>query len=127
VGDQLSSISKVIRVTTEPGICGLTCVIEVEKKTKYSVSLQVAESDCKHVKRLFQNLHEMNMRELFSPVSKNPVFLSAQQAGCHPSCPIPVAALKAAEVAMEMALPRDVTIKFRSKRTKRSHGSRPPV
>lgn len=107
-----SSSSEAIRVKIEPGICGFGCVIEVHKKARYTVSLQVAESDCKHVRRLFQNLHEMNMKDLFAPISRNPVFLSAQQAGCHPSCPIPVAALKGVEVAMGMALPRDVTIRF---------------
>jgi hypothetical protein len=45
-------------------------------------------------------------------MTKNPVYVSAQQAGCHSSCPVPVAVLKAVEVAMEMALPRDVRIKF---------------
>jgi hypothetical protein len=110
-----SSSSKAIRVKIEPGICGFGCVIEVHKKARYTVSLQVAESDCKHVRRLFQNLHEMNMKDLFAPISRNPVFLSAQQAGCHPSCPIPVAALKGVEVAMGMALPRDVTIRFTSR------------
>jgi hypothetical protein len=123
VGNPSSSSSKAIRVKIEPGICGFGCVIEVQKKAKYIVSLQVAESDCKHVRRLFQNLHEMNMRDLFSPISKNPIFLSAQKAGCHPSCPIPVAALKGVEVAMEMALPRDVTIRFRSRKSKKTHGS----
>lgn len=112
--DPSSSSSKAIRVKIEPGICGFGCVIEVHKKARYTVSLQVAESDCKHVRRLFQNLHEMNMRDLFAPISKNPVFLSAQKAGCHPSCPIPVAALKGVEVAMEMALPRGVCIRFTS-------------
>ncbi len=34
-------------------------------------------------------------------------------ARCHSSCPIPAAVLKAAEVAMSMALPRDVSIEFR--------------
>lgn len=113
--DPSSSSSKAIRVKIEPGICGFGCVIEVHKKARYTVSLQVAESDCKHVRRLFQNLHEMNMKDLFAPISRNPVFLSAQQAGCHPSCPIPVAALKGVEVAMGMALPRDVTIRFTSR------------
>ncbi len=112
-----SSSSKAIRVKIEPGICGFGCVIEVHKKARYTVSLQVAESDCKHVRRLFQNLYEMNMGDLFSPISKNPIFLCAQKAGCHPSCPIPVAALKGVEVAMGMALPRDVTIRFTSGKT----------
>ncbi len=118
--DQSSSSSKVIRVIVEPGICGFGCVIEARKKARYTVSLQVSESDCKHVKRLFQHLHEMNMRDLFSPISKNPIFLYAQQAGCHPSCPIPVAALKGVELAMEMALPGDVTIRFTVRKDKRT-------
>jgi len=46
------------------------------------------------------------------PVTRNPVYLAAQKSGCHPSCPIPAAVLKAAEVAMEMALPRDASIRF---------------
>jgi hypothetical protein len=54
----------------------------------------------------------MTLKELFAPVNRNPVFVSAQRAGCHPSCPIPVAILKAVEVAMGMALPRDAVIKF---------------
>jgi hypothetical protein len=120
VEDPSSSSSKAVRVKIEPGICGFGCVVEVHKKARYTVSLRVAESDCKHVRRLFQNLHEMNMRDLFAPISKNPVFLSAQKAGCHPSCPIPVAALKGVEVAMEMALPRDVKIRFASRKGKRT-------
>ena len=54
----------------------------------------------------------MTLKELFMPVTRNPVYIAAEQSGCHPSCPIPAAALKAVEVAMEMALPRDVSIRF---------------
>jgi hypothetical protein len=57
-------------------------------------------------------VEKITMKQLFAPVTRNPVFLSAQKAGCHPSCPIPVAILKAVEVAMDMALPRDAVIKF---------------
>jgi hypothetical protein len=45
-------------------------------------------------------------------LSRNPIFVSAERARCHASCVIPVAVAKAAEVALEMALPRDVTITF---------------
>ena len=121
--DHSSSSSKVIRVKVEPGICAFACVVEVHRKARYIVSLQVADSECKHVRRLFQNLHEMTMKDLFSPINKNPIFSAAEKAGCHPSCPIPVAALKGAEVAMEMALPRDVTIRFKSRKSRRTHGS----
>lgn len=121
-----SASSKVIRLKVEPGVCGFACVIEVHKEGRYTVSLRVADSDCMHVRRLFQNLHGMDMRDLFAPITTNPVFLSAQQAGCHPSCPVPVAALKGAEVAMGMALPRNVTIRFVSRKGKKTHGCETP-
>jgi Family of unknown function (DUF6951) len=77
-----------------------------------SVSIFITQSECKQIQRLAGSLTEMGLRELFTPVTRNPVFVLAQQAGCHPSCPVPVAVLKAVEVAMEMALPRDVEIRF---------------
>jgi hypothetical protein len=52
------------------------------------------------------------MPELFKPVSRNPVYRAAEKSGCHSSCVIPAAVLKAVEVAMGMALPREVLITF---------------
>ncbi len=105
-------MTQTIRVEAEPGICGFPCVIEARKKGPRAVSLKITGSECEHIKRLSENVVEMGLRDLFKPITKNPVYVSAQQAGCHPSCPVPVAVLKAAEVAMDMALPRDVRIKF---------------
>ena len=110
--DQTQSKSKVVRVMAEPGICGFPCVIEARRTGRYTVSVKIKDSECKHGKRLSGLVEKMTLRELFAPLSKNPVFVSAQRAGCHPSCPVPVAILKAVEVAMEMALPKDVVIKF---------------
>jgi hypothetical protein len=101
-----------VRVTAEPGICGFPCVIEARRTGRYTVSIKIEGSECKHGKRLAGLVEKMSMKQLFAPVTRNPVFLSAQKAGCHPSCPIPVAILKAVEVAMDMALPRDAVIKF---------------
>ena len=106
-------MTQTIRVEAEPGICGFPCVIEARKKGPRAVSLKITGSECEHIKRLSENVVEMGLRDLFKPITKNPVYVSAQQAGCHPSCPVPVAVLKAAEVAMDMALPRDVYIKFK--------------
>jgi hypothetical protein len=112
VGNRSSSKSKIIRVTAEPGICGFPCVIEARRTGRYTVSIKIKGSECKHGQLLSGIVKKMTMKELFAPVTRNPVFLSAQRAGCHPSCPIPVAILKAVEVAMEMALPRDAVIRF---------------
>ena len=110
--EQKADQQPLIRVNVDPGICGFTCVIEGEKKEKYLVELHGQGSECKHIQRFFQQVREINLRDLFAPISKSPVFQAAQQSGCHPMCLVPVAALKTAEAAMEMALPRDAQIKF---------------
>jgi hypothetical protein len=53
----------------------------------------------------------MTLSELFLPISRNPVYMAAEKSGCHASCVIPAAVLKAVEVAMQMAVARDVQIK----------------
>jgi len=110
--EQKAEQKPLTRVTVDPGICGFPCVIEGEKKDKYLVELRGQGSECQHIQRFFEQVREINLRDLFAPISKSPVFQAAQRSGCHPMCPVPVAALKTAEVAMEMALPRDAQIKF---------------
>jgi hypothetical protein len=57
----------------------------------------------------------MNLNELFLSVSHNPVYRAAEKSGCHASCVVPMAVLKAVEVAMEMAVARNVHIKVEVK------------
>ncbi len=102
----------VTQVTVDPGICGFPCVIQVRKDDARTVSIEISGSECEQIKKLAGQLKRMTMQELFLPVSKNPAFLFAQKSGCHPSCPVPVAVLKAVEVGMEMELPRQVCINF---------------
>lgn len=104
-----------ICVTVDPGICGFSSVIRACKEKKRLVRLKITGSGCKQIQRISKSLKEITLSELFVPVRRNPVFLSAERAGCHPSCPIPVAILKVAEVAMDMALPREVQLKFELK------------
>jgi len=114
VKKQSEKRNAVVRATVNPGICGFPCVIEAKGEGKNAVSIEMSGSECKQIRHLFDHLKEINLWELFAPISKNPVYRWAQKGGCHPSCPIPAAILKAAEVAMEMALPREVTINFES-------------
>jgi hypothetical protein len=107
-GDQPRPIS----VTVDSGICGFTCCIKAWKIEKRAVGLEISESECQQIQRFSERLSKLTLREIFAPVTRNPVYLAAEQSGCHPSCPAPAAVLKAAEVAMEMALPRDASIRF---------------
>jgi len=114
VGTELEPKNHVMRVKAEPGVCGFTCVIEAHRKSRRLVSIEIIGSECKQILQLAKTLKKIDLTELFAPITQNPVYVSAQRSGCHPSCPIPMAVLKAVEVAMDMALPRVVMITFES-------------
>jgi len=94
------------------GICGFACHIKAWKIDKRTVGLEISESECQQIQQFSKLLTKLTLNEIFMPVTRNPVYLAAEKSGCHASCPIPAAVLKAAEVAMEMALARDVSIRF---------------
>ena len=112
---QIQGENHPVHMAVDSGICGFPCVIKASKITNQRVLVQIIGSECEHVKRFSEQLSEIEMRDLFKPISRNPAFLCAERAGCHPSCPIPLAVVKAVEVAMELALPRNVCMKFVSK------------
>ncbi len=99
-------------MTVEPGICGFACVIKARKIGAREVSLEISGSDCEQIQRLAERLKILSIKELFTPLSRNPVYVATEKSGCHLSCAIPVAIIKAAEVALELALPQEVHIKF---------------
>jgi hypothetical protein len=94
------------------GICGFTCRIKAWKIDKKTVGLEISESECQQIQDYSELIRQLTLNEVFMPVTRNPVYLAADQSGCHPSCPVPAAVLKAAEVALNMALPRDASIRF---------------
>lgn len=99
-------------VSVNAGICGFNCLIKAWKIGKRAVGLAISESECQQIQKFSEILSKLTLKEVFMAVTRNPVYLAAEQSNCHPSCPVPAAVLKAAEVAMEMALPRDAMIRF---------------
>ena len=99
-------------VTVDPGICGFGCRIKVRKQNPRQVTIEIRESECQQIHRLSGRLKEMSLKDLFLPLTRNPVYIAAEKAGCHPSCVIPCAVLKTVEAALKMALPRTVHIEF---------------
>jgi hypothetical protein len=98
--------------SVDAGICGFTCRIKAWKIDKRTVGLEISESECQQIQDFAEQLSQLSLDEIFMPITRNPVYLAVERSGCHPSCPIPAAVLKAAEVAMEMALARDASIRF---------------
>lgn len=107
------SQSKETTIVVETGICGFNCIVRAKKADKRSVQVSVIGSECKMVEELSNTLGKISISDLFSQVTKNPVFLCAERAGCHPTCIIPFAILKAIEVEMGMALPKKAGIDFK--------------
>jgi hypothetical protein len=101
-----------ISISVEPGICGFCCQVKAWRQNKHRATIEITGSQCKMVQKMAENLKEIRMRDIFVPHSRNPVFKAADQAGCHLTCSVPVAALKAAEVVLELALPREACISF---------------
>ena len=107
-----NGLSKDTCAAVNAGICGFTCRIKAWKVDKKTVGLEISESECQQIQDFSELLSQLTLNEIFMPITRNPVYLAAEQSGCHPSCPVPAAVLKAAEVAMEMALARDASIRF---------------
>ena len=101
-------------VRVDPGICGFACTVCAQKLEARLVKIDIEGSECKQIQRLSELISQIGLRDIFVPLTRNPVFVSAEKAGCHPSCVIPTAVIKAAEVALGLALKRDVVIQFKS-------------
>ena len=104
--------SQTITLNIDPGICGFPCQIQAWKKDGRAAGLAITGSDCKMVRRLSELLQEVSLKALFLPLTKNPVFLSAEKARCHNACPVPSAVVKALEVALDLAVQKDVAFRF---------------
>ena len=101
-----------IHLFIEPGICGFCCQVEARRLDKQRALIEITGSQCELVQKLAGNIKEVTLQDVFTRQTINPVFKAAEKAGCHLTCPVPVAVLKAAEVALELALPRKVSISF---------------
>lgn len=99
-------------MSVSPGACGFTCLIRANQSGRRSVSIAIEDSACDQIRRLSERVTALSLKELFMPLTRNPVYAAAQSCGCHASCVIPAAVLKAAEVCMGMAVARDVEMCF---------------
>ena len=95
----------------DPGICGFSTHIQAFRNGRRSVRIEI-ESACDKIQKLSSFLGKLNLKSVLSPISKNPVFIGAEKSGCHSCCPIVISVIKAAEVALEIAFPKDVQIAF---------------
>ena len=101
-----------IRIIVKPGICGFSCQVEARRLDKQHAVIEIIGSECELIQKLSESLRKVTLDDIFVPHTRNPVFKAAENAGCHLTCPVPVAVLKASEVALELALQCDAQIIF---------------
>lgn len=97
-------------IRVNPGICGFAAAVSAEKVDKRRVRLRIT-SDCLQVRKMAEELGEIDMAALFKPASSSPIYAAA---ACllHPPCAVPLAIIKAVECEMGLALPKNVTLEF---------------
>jgi hypothetical protein len=111
--------AKEVRVIVDPGNCGFRCSILAIRQAEKNVRISM-QSECPQVQRLADLVGTVDLNVLFLPVVRNHVFHSAAKVACHTSCLVPLGLIKAAEVALGLALSQDATMRFVSGREKES-------
>lgn len=103
---------KHVRVIVQPGDCGLETILTLVSRAPRMVGLKSVDSECKRVHRLLRLLKSIDLAHIFYPISKNPVYMAAENAGLHPSCAVPAALLKGMEISLDLAVPKNTSAMY---------------
>ena len=99
-------------VQVDPGVCRLHSTI-LARTDGSSIEFEVLHSDCPQVRNLKGVLRRMEVWDVMRmPFNQNTVYEICGQVLKHSSCPVPMAMVKAAETAAELALRKPVTVTF---------------
>ena len=99
------------KVVVDAGICGFSTAIEVVRLSARRVRI-IITSDCEMVSKIGEQSKELDWQNILSQREGSLLYKSAFQCIRHIACPVPVAIIKAIEVEVGIALPRDVVIRF---------------
>jgi hypothetical protein len=99
------------KLRVDPGICGLSAIVEVNKKAQETFHVTI-HSDCPAIQKLGEEIADLELVDIFKPILSNPVYQMASLCVQHASCPVSSGILKAIEVEAGMALPKEASIKF---------------
>ena len=99
------------KVIINPGVCGFTAEVVVEKKEDKNFSVTIT-SECPMVSKLETEIAELALRDAFRNFVNNPVYRKGAACLRHVACPVPSGILKALEVEAGLNVPKDVSITF---------------
>ena len=101
------------KVEVEPGPCKMTTVIVAKPSDDMMSVIFEVQSTCKFVQKMAAAVPSINpYDELNRNFAESEIYKAAAGNLSHLACPVPCAFIKAMEVASEMGLKRDVTLKI---------------
>ncbi|MBS4025271.1 MAG: hypothetical protein KGZ96_06305 [Clostridia bacterium] len=93
------------------GVCGFSTVIKVSSLGKLIVKVEII-SACKPVKDMSLDLDEVDCKKVFSRIFDSTIYQSANKRLKHTDCIVPAGIIKAIQVEIGAALPKNATITF---------------
>ncbi|MHB1043402.1 MAG: DUF6951 family protein [Eubacteriales bacterium] len=95
------------------GACGFTSVIKVEKISKMIVRVQLITA-CLDLRKLNEDLNEVDCSTgVFGSMVDSYIYKAASARLKNSDCPVPCAIIKAIQVELGGAIPKEVTIKIK--------------
>jgi len=99
-------------VKVDPGVCRLHSTIQA-RTDGMMVEFEILHSDCPQVRNLRNVLRRMEIWDVMGmPFGENTVYQLCGEVLKHSSCPVPMAMIKCAEAAADLALKKTVTVEF---------------
>ena len=103
------------RAKVYAGDCGLSATINVSRVDKRHVGV-VVQSECEQITAMNPDLAGLQWKGkgncVFTRITDSAVYQSAARHIRHPACPVPAAILKAIEIEVGIATPKDVSIEL---------------
>ncbi len=94
------------------GACGFTTVVKVTKISKMKVKIHLI-SACQDIRKLNEDLSEVDCSKgVFGSMVDSYIYKAASAKLKDSDCPVPCAIIKAIQVELGGAIPKDVVIKI---------------
>ncbi|MHB1347666.1 MAG: DUF6951 family protein [Candidatus Humimicrobiaceae bacterium] len=102
-----------VKTKVEPGVCGFIASIEANLRDYQFVTLNV-KSGCKNIKKIAELLKEFDAYNEIKEGFDGEFYKIIREnlKGCCAGCAIPIGMFKSMQVAANLALPKDVSIKI---------------
>ncbi len=102
------------KLVVDAGICGYTVTIDVVGLPDHRATVTVT-SDCEMVSKMGEELKELDWLSLWNQEGDGySAFKTALQSIRDITCPVPFAILKAIEVEVGIASPKDIDLSFKA-------------